>query len=260
MAFLALLITAAACSSATPTPSPHLTPLPTPAEPEDVAQRALALALSELDHDLDQARSLLRFIATSSPAREGHADECTESVKQLLNTNPRYTQIAVISPDGELFCDSTPGAGPRNVVEHLVYSRAVDTSDFAVGEYLIGGGTGVPTLGLGFPVGDGEEYPPGVALAFLNLNWLAQRFAEIEIPVTGEILLLDTYGTILLRDPDAGEWSGKNVQRTALGRAMLSRVRGAGELAGADGETRYYAFSSPTLANRTLLIAVGVKK
>lgn len=256
MSFGLLLAIFAACSPPTPTPLPF----PTRMQPEDASRRGLAEAMTELEYDLSQARSLLAFMSKASAVQNGSPDECSGYVRQLLVQNPRYTQLGAATPAGILFCDTVDRSRTVSVADRLYFSRAVSEREFVVGEYLIGRITLAPSLGLAAPIVADKNELRGIVMAPLRLGWLAERFSEISIPVTGEIVVIDTYGNLILRDPDATDWFGKNISETTLGAAMLSKFRGAGDYVGADGESRYYSFDTPASSNKQLFVAVGVKK
>lgn len=246
--------------AATPTRSPNITPLPTLAQPEDASHETLAQVLSEVEYDLTQARSLLSYMAKSPQVLTGTETECATFVRTLLKQHSQYTQLGAASPNGVLYCDTEERSRQVSVADRLYFSRAMSEHQFVVGEYVIGRVTLAPSMGLAFPVLDDEENLHGVVIAPLRLSWLAQRIAEINIPVTGEIVIIDTYGNLLLRDPDATDWAGKNISETPLGKAMLEKVQGSGEFAGADGVTRFYSFGTPASANKSLVIAVGIPR
>lgn len=228
--------------------------------PEDAAQLALSDALSELEYDLSQARSFLTFLAKTAQVQNGSASECSAYVQELLKTNPQYTQIGATTASGVLFCDSETRTRQVSVADRLYFSRALSEHDFVVGEYVIGRVTLAPSMGLAYPILDDAKNVRGVVIAPLKLGWLALRFSEINIPVTGEMLVVDSYGNLLLRDPDATDWFGKNISETPIGKAMLAKFQGSGEFAGADGEKRFYAFASPSGSHQRLVVAVGIKK
>lgn len=258
-AVIALLLAGLfACSASASTPV--RTPLPTRAQPEDVSRQLLSEALSELEYDLNQARSLLTFISKSPQVLGDSASACDTFVSGLLKTNERYSQLGVSTPNGVLYCDSQFRTRQVSIADRLYYSRAINERGFVVGEYVIGRVTLAPSLGLALPLVDDDNSLRGVAIAPLRLGWLAMRFAEFNLPVTGEIVIIDTYGNLILRDPDANDWFGRNISETPLGRAMLEKTGGSGEYAGADGETRYYSFASPEASNSHLIVAVGIKR
>ncbi len=250
---LALLL---GCSPEPPTPT--RTPFPTRAEPADEAHQVLTEALSELEYDLGQARSLMAFLAKAPQVTGESESECEAFLEQQLKNNSQYSQLGVTTPNGVLYCDTTGRDRDFSVADRLYFSRALTEHDFVVGEFVIGRVTLTPSLGMAYPILDDADSVSGVVIAPLRLSWLAQRFANINIPVTAEIVVIDSYGNLLLRDPDATDWFGKNISDTELGAAMLDRVQGSGEFAGADGEVRQYSFASPLASGGRVIVAVGV--
>lgn len=228
--------------------------------PQDAAQLALTELLAELEHDLTQARSYMRYLAQTPQVRTGTQAECSAFVSAQLKNNPQYAQLGAATPNGVLYCNSNETRRAASIADRLYYSRVLAAGDMVVGEYVIGRVTLSPALGLAYPILDDSRVLQGVVIAPLRAGWLAEQISEINIPVTGEIVVTDTYGNLLVRDPDSNDWQGKNISETPLGKAMLSKIRGSGDFAGADGETRYYEFASPQGANNHLLVAVGIKQ
>jgi C4-dicarboxylate-specific signal transduction histidine kinase len=219
----------------------------------------LAQAVAEVETDLADARRLLSALAASPEVRKTDGAACKTLMTRTLEENTRYAQLGATLASGILFCNTNYSQRPQSVADRLYFRRALETQDFAIGEYVIGRITKLPSLGLAYPVKNDDGTFRGVVIAPLKLAWLAQRFAEISIPVTGEMVLLDSYGNILVRDPDAVEWQGRNISETPLGRAMLGDRNGEGTFAGADGEVRRYAFAVPAGSNNRLVVAVGIK-
>lgn len=253
---LVLLCALAACAAPTAT----RVPLPTRLPPQDAARFALSELLAELEHDLAQARSMLRFLAQAPQIRSGTQTECNAFVRAQLKNNPRYAQLAAATPNGVLYCNSNDTRRAASIADRLYFSRVLGANDMVIGEYVIGRVTLTPSLGLAYPMQDDSRALRAIIIAPLRVGWLAEQISKINIPVTGEIVVMDTYGNLLVRDPDSNDWQGKNISDTPLGKAMLAQIRGSGDFAGADGETRYYEFATPQGANNHLLVAVGIKK
>lgn len=253
---MALLCWLAACAAPTPT----RVPLPTRMPPQDAAHLGLSELLSELEHDLTQTRSFMRYLAQTPQVRSGTQSECSAFVRAQLDQNPQYAQLGAATPNGVLFCNSNETRREASIADRLYFSRVLGAQDMVVGEYVIGRVTLSPALGLAYPIQDDSHVLQGIIIAPLRLGWLAERISEINIPVTGEIVVTDSYGNLLVRDPDSNDWQGKNISDTPLGKAMLSQIHGSGDFAGADGETRYYEFASPQGSDNNLLIAVGIKQ
>ena len=241
-------------------PMPTRVPLPTRLPPQDAAHRALSDLLSELEYDLAQARATMRFLAQAPQIRSGSQSECNAFVSVQLQNHPQFAQLGAASPNGVLYCNSNKTRRAASIADRLYYSRVLAANDMVVGEYVIGRVTLTPSLGLAYPIQDDSRALRAIIIAPLRVGWLAEQISEINIPVTGEIVVTDTYGNLLVRDPDSNDWQGKNISETPLGKAMLSQIHGSGDFAGADGETRYYEFASPQGSNNNLLVAVGIKK
>jgi hypothetical protein len=254
-----LMMLIVACS-ATPTPDPHITPLPTRAQPEDISHQALSDALSEVEYDLTQARSMLVYLSKAPQLQTGAASECRAFLQQLLKTNLQYAQLGIASSDGSVYCDSGATARERNIKQTLAFNRVMNRRAFAVGDYMKASNMLPAAIDLAYPVLNGTNQLNSVVVAPLSLDWIADRFSAIEIPVTGEMLLMDTDGALLLRDPDSDQWVGKNISNSPLGQAMLTKLQGSGEFAGADGVARFYSFASPVSSNKNLIVAVGIPR
>lgn len=255
-ASILILIVLAACGSNLSLNST----LPPNASASDITQQGLAKAITELDQDLKNARSMLVYLAAQPQIRTGTPAECITFVKQLEAANPAYAQIGATIPSGDLICAADMGDNFLMLGDTLAYTRAVTAHDFAVGEYVTAGSDSTSALDLAFPILDDGKILRGIVIAPLRMNFLRDKFATITLPPTGEIVLLDTQGDVLPRDPDAESWYGKNISQTPLGSAMLSQIQGWGEFAGADGKTRFYAFGSTPTSRNQLLVAVGAPK
>jgi hypothetical protein len=84
----------------------------------------------------------------------------------------------------------------------------------------------------------------GQLLAWINLdlNWLAQHYAERFDSSNLTLLIADRQGTVLVRLPDNNKWAGKPMgeQFSSL---LNASQEGVVETVGIDGEERYIAYS-----------------
>src|SRR5262249_3677450 len=157
---------------------------------------------------------------------------CGAYLGDLIKTNSQFARLLRVSTAGAVNCDSSQFAPPMNIGNNVSLSRALRTKNFALGDYVARDITIEPSFPLAYPVLDSSKQLRAVLIASLRLDWLAMRFANIDIPVTGEMDVIDTNGTLLLRDPDSQNWVGKNISNTPLGLAMLGKLQGTGEFPG----------------------------
>lgn len=193
---------------------------------------------------IEGTRHLLVVLASLPEVRAGDPAACSALFADLLKQYPRYANFLVISPDGNAFCSALPASGSVYVGDRTYFQRAVQTRDFAIGEYQIGRITGRATVNFGYPVGEAAGPVQGVVVAALDLAWLNRLAAEVQLPPQATLTVVDRSGTILVRHPDQGRWSGKSAAAAPIFGAFL-----AGESADTaegpdlDGVTRLFAFS-----------------
>jgi signal transduction histidine kinase len=211
-----------------------------------VQEEALRLArLLSADHErlIEAARQLLVALARLPVVRGGNQAACSDLLTDLLKQYPSYANFGVIGPDGNTRCTGLPGGTPY-VGDRAYFRRALDTRDFAIGDYQIGRLTGKATINFGHPVLDGAGEVQAVVFSALDLAWLGQLAAQAELPLGSQVTVIDRNGTVLARYPDAARWLGKPMPESPIARTILAQ-RGPGtlEAAGEDGIPRLFSFA-----------------
>jgi len=197
-------------------------------------------ALREADL-IDGGRNVLAAVGQFATVRTGQGTGCSARLAELLPLYPRFANIGVVDPRGNLFCSAIPPSEPLNFSDRPWFQRAVATREFAVGDYQRGRITGKPSLVFGLPVLDGGGSVLAVAWAALDLSWLQQFAAELQLPGRPAVLLLDRNGTVLASEPDPERWTGRTIPRLAgaVRRGATHPVVDSG----VDGVKRLYAFA-----------------
>src|SRR3972149_4765958 len=162
-----------------------------------------------------------------------------EGTYQLLVTLTHLPEVR----SGDLFCSALSFTGRINVADRAYFRRAVETRDFAIGEFQIGRVTKKPTLNLGYPVLDEEARVQAVVFVALDLAWLNELAAKAQLPSGSVLTVVDHKGTILARYPDHEKWVGQSMPEAPIVRAMLAQREGTAEVAGLDGVSRLFAFT-----------------
>ena len=220
----------------------------------DLAQvEADALHISRLAANAQQdlladANHLLTILALLPQIQGDDPVECNDLLARILKQDPQYANIAVAQLNGDVFCSGVPVAGQVSFSERAVFKRALETRGFVVGGYEIGLITKRPILSIAYPLLDSSGRVQRVVIAGLDLTWLNQVAANIQLLEGSRITLIDREGMVLARYPDAEDWVGKSASDYAIVQTILARGEGTAEGIGLDNLPRLFAF---TLLNST---------
>ena len=187
-----------------------------------------------------------QFLATLTQlpeVRQAQPGPCHQLLDRLLRQHPVYTDLGVLSAQGQLLCSSLPPPDAEEARAPALWRRVVETRGFAVGDIAPGGIPPRPTLGLGYPVLDGGNTPRAVVYALLDLNWLQQFAEEARIPSQAVMLLVDGKGTLLARQPATPRGLGLPARAPVVEAVLRTRAEGVTEAEGIDGVRRLYAFA-----------------
>jgi len=207
------------------------------------ALRLVRLASADHERLIEGARHLLATLARVPAIRGAGAPACHELLADLLARFPSYANLGVADRSGEVVCSGLR-LSPTSIADRSYFRRALESRDFAVGEYQIGRLTRRPTVNFGFPVLDEQGRMTGVVFSALDLAWLSQLAARAELPAGAMLTLIDRQGRVLTRFPDHAAWMGKPIPEAPAGAAALAAAgRGSLEATGADGRPHLFAFA-----------------
>jgi signal transduction histidine kinase len=225
--------------------------------------RLVHLAAADHERLIEETRQLLDVLSWV-PAVRSDPTTCRTFLADLGEQySPPYTGFSVIEPEGIAHCVSVATQGPLDVSDRHYFERAMQTRDFAIGEYSVGRVTGEPTLGMAAALLDDAGQVEKVLSAILSLRWLQDFAALAELPRGATLTLQDENGTILVRHPDPEQWIGTTLPEVPLFRAMrASPGEGVVELTGADGVDRLYAFRRLRGApdDGAVYLSIGISK
>ncbi|TAK08192.1 hypothetical protein EPO44_02965, partial [bacterium] len=221
--------------------------------------RLAQLAASNQQRLTDGARQLLIVVARA--VRNSDSAACKALLADLLIQYPYHANLGVVSPDGDLFCSALPSRDPVNLSDEAYFRRALQTRDFAVGEYQIDRIARIPTINFGYPVLNAARQVQAVAFVALDLSWLNQLAAEVQMPEGAVIAVSDWRGTILARYPDPEKWIGKSFPQTSFFRTIMAKGEGTAEVVDTDGVRRLFALTSVDGAPEArLYVSVSIPK
>jgi signal transduction histidine kinase len=208
-----------------------------------------AMRLSRLvsaDHErlIEDTRRLLTTLAHLPAVRDRNSAACSTLFADLLSRHSSYANLAVAGADGNVFCSALPMTGQVYAGDRLYFRRALETRDFAIGEYQVGRITGRASVNFGYPVLDDLGHVHAVVVAALDLAWLNELAKQAGLAPGTMITVIDRDGTILSRYPDNGKWIGQLMPEPVVLNAILTqRGNGTTDAPGTDGIPRLFSFA-----------------
>ncbi|MEX1205294.1 MAG: PAS domain S-box protein [Dongiaceae bacterium] len=203
--------------------------------------RASESAVGAQSRIIDSSRTLLGVLARLPLALHPESPECGALLSAIKTDQPRYANLGIVDPDGNILCSALPMAHPFSAADRSWFQRAMQSADFTVGDYQVGRITGKASLNVALPAKDADGRIASVVFAALDLDWLAEIIAGAELPPGGSFTLIDSEGTVLARYPEPERWIGRSVAETPLFEAIRRRDSGSSfEAVGLDGRKRLY--------------------
>ncbi|MGE5816630.1 MAG: histidine kinase, partial [Deltaproteobacteria bacterium] len=234
-----------------------------------IAAQKEALRLAHLvaeDHRelIEETRGLLIAMAQHPSVRNHYSSQCNEFFQALLkHYRSDYTNFAALGPDGQTFCSAIPTIQSANAAHELWFRQALQSRDFSLSDYHIGGVSGKARVSLAYSLIGDDGRARTLVLAGLNLGRIKPLIAKVQLPAGSVAALINRGGTILERYPESREFVGDFFSNVPLLRSQLmNQSEGHAEFAGADGVSRLYAFTHLGVAppNRDVSVIIGIPR
>jgi signal transduction histidine kinase len=214
------------------------------AQVQEQAMRLSRLVSADHERLIEDARRLLMNLARLPAVRDRNRAACNALFADLLTQHSSYANLGVVDANGSIFCSALPMTGPVYAGDRVFFRRALETRDFAIGEYQVGRITRKATVNFGYPVLDDAGHVRAVVFAALDLAWLNELASQGGLPPGSMLTVIDRNGTILSRYPDDGKWVGKLMPESLVLKAILTQQgNGTTEASGTDGIPRLFSFA-----------------
>lgn len=208
------------------------------------AQRLVHLIVSQHERFIEGARQLLTALAQLPSVRQGDGAACSSLFAEFLRRYPFYANLGAAGLNGEIFCSGLRLTQAVNISDRTYMQQALKTGEFAIGDYQIGRITGKASVVFGYPFTDADGAVQGVVYAALDLVWLRQLAAEVQLPAGATLTLFDRTGTVLVHHPAPPERAGTSAADHPLVKSILARPQGGSmETDSLDGVASLFAFA-----------------
>lgn len=226
---------------------------------QDTALRVVRLAATEQQRLIIGAHHLLKILAELPEVRERKAAECSSLFAGIIKQFPHYTNLAAVTPQGDIFCSGLPNGSNPNIADRTYFQEAIKERRLAISHVLVGRMSGKPNISIAYPSVDPNGPVRAIVFVGLDLAWINSIAARAQLPPRAVLLAVDANGTVFARSPDLEKWEGKSTA-TSLITTIIAQKEGVTEAEGLDGVRRLYGFTTLHRLSRTgaLFVSVGI--
>ena len=172
----------------------------------DEHESELLYLAQQAGHDyrriLEDIESLLGALSDVPQLRNPQQPECNQLLAGMMEHMRHYTAIQLIEPDGFVRCGSLAIDGSLFVGDRYYHRAAMANNQFTVGEFVVGRLTGKPIVGLAYPVSDETGEITRILAAYLDLDELANRIYQMDVPEGTTLTVIDRDGRVMIRVPE----------------------------------------------------------
>jgi signal transduction histidine kinase len=226
---------------------------------QETALRVARLAATEQERLITGAHHLLITLAELPEVRERKSAECSKLLAGIIKKFPYYTNVAAVTPQGDIFCSGLPDRSNPNIADRPYFQEAINERALAISHLLVGPMSGKPNITIAYPSFDPNGPVHAVVFVGLDLTWLSSIAAGAQLPPKAVLLAVDEKGTVFARYPEPEKWLGKSAV-TPLIKTIIAQKEGVTEEEGLDGVRRLYGFTTLHRLSKTgaLFVSVGI--
>jgi PAS domain S-box-containing protein len=207
----------------------------------------------------DSARQLLLSIASVPKLVDLDGGGCADYFTILGKNLQVYTNIGVISANGNLLCHAASTGVGEYVGDRDYFKAALARDAFAASGYLVGLVSKKPMVAFASPVKNAQGHTTAVAFAALDFHELTKAVGDIKLPPGSHLLIMDRAGVVLAENIQPSTTVGKLVTNPLLEKAIQSGAQGILKGPDANGTAKIYALSRTTPASDSaFFVAVGM--
>jgi PAS domain S-box-containing protein/diguanylate cyclase (GGDEF)-like protein len=229
---------------------------------ENVRQTAERIA-DKQSEIIASTRQLLTMLTEAHALREfGPTPQCQQLLSKIVRREPRFATILVAAPNGDVICNATPTPSPINVADRAYFAKALASADLVVEEAIVSRSTGKWSLPFAKAIRGDAGQVHGVLLMQLDLQWVARELSKAELTAGARLGLVDSRGTVLVREPDPEKLVATNIAARPFFKTLLAKGgTGTAEEDGYDKVRRIFGFARFTETTAgPIYLWVGVPK
>ena len=221
------------------------------------AELLISYAIDSQDHVIDEAGTVLRFLADAPEVRSG-GPGCDAFLKRYLGLQRWMMALRLSNPDGSQVCGDRIGTDAQDSGKRDFLTTVLKAKGFALSNLIVNQETGALSMIAGVPVRQGDRVI-GVLSADVNPGIFDGRSpARIDPDLDVHMLVVDRKGTLIAHYPHADKLVGANLRERPVVRKALEVSQGSIEAPDLFGVPRLFVFR--TLPGTDATIAIGLNR
>jgi signal transduction histidine kinase len=228
---------------------------------QETALRVARLSAREQERLVTGAHHLLMSLAELPEVRQRKADRCSQLFAGILKKFPYYTNVAAVTPQGDIFCSGlTKHSSIPNIADREYFQEALKERRLGISHVLVGRMSGKPNITIAYPSFDPDGPVHAVVFVGLDLSWLNTIAAQAQLPPQATLLAIDDKGTVFVRYSEQKQWPSTSAVNPSLVKTILEQKEGFTEAEGPDGVRRLFGFTTLHHSSKSgaLFVSVGI--
>ncbi len=158
--------------------------------------------LAEMQNQATRStKFLLKQLSNTPQVQKADIPGCNQLFKQVLELNPMYGALHLVDTNGDIIASGS-ARGPANFAHTKHFKDALQSKNFATGEFLLGVTLKVPVFTFSYPVRDHNGQVRGVLLTSYLLSRYEDTFKFTSFPKDSFIGIVDHKGRRLFHYPE----------------------------------------------------------
>jgi signal transduction histidine kinase/HAMP domain-containing protein len=206
------------------------------------SRATVRLVSQDLNRVIQSSSDMVLGFGRNSVIRN-HPESCSAQLASLKPAFPQFANMVVIDTDSTVLCAASNPMNVRTLQGHTenlaLMDRVREGRQAAVGAFVLSA-PGKRVLPLMGPVFDEDGEIRSFFFVTVDLDWLVDQVNRIAVPKEAVLLVMDSRGTELARNPRSPHWPAGTpappFERTLVGTSDFdSEVKGEG------GISRFYS-------------------
>jgi signal transduction histidine kinase len=221
--------------------------------------RLSQLATINQETFVENTRIFLVALSHMPAVRSADLQECQDLFAHLFTVHyPQFASFYVADLDFNIVCSAPNTHVPSRLKDCEHYAMMVASEDYVVSNYHICHSTGEAIMAMGYPVHDYNGNFIRVINISIDLTWLNDLAAEVDLPAGSTLAVLDHEGHYLTHYPEPEKWTGKLLPLDSPVYPLFSHGSGVLVAQEEDGVERIYATTPMQSSRGSVTVVMGI--